>query len=785
MNPTHPNFDLPLPRRMWWPWNEGAGWVGFCQTFNNHHSVSAQLYISASGYYRAWLDHDEIKPAAASMPSWRSMHNMQVFLTPGNHLLRLEAHTGGNSQPFLMVCLDWEENNQHFRVASGPQWMMTREPGPGWHNGQDQNNWRQAWAFDGPWAEPWGMPCNAPVDFCRLSTGWQQVEDQRLTCVAGLFSGLTTAGGAARLLVGGAIALRPSWPHALHIPAIEHTRPRLEWYRTREAHSLILNTWLDLFEPRAPHVVFDCGQETFARLRVQVRSGGPTILAITTGESLNEVHRYARRVTDIFELKDGQSYTTAPTGFRFVKIMALSAAKTGDEVMIEPITAEHIRYPLTRRGSFQCSDSLLNKVWDLSALTTHLCMQNEVWDGIKRDQLPWMGDLYTEALAIYTLFGDYQLTRHTLSVLAEIGPAEARPLESQLYPGLAAIWKSGMSSHPGADSGDINGIPSYTLWWIIGLADYVLFSGDKSLIQQIGDELEQTLAHIHSWIGLNHVWQFHGGWDFIDWAPVIQEERAIYCHLLAYLALKKGAALLEMIGKPFKEFQRTYEGMEQATRSLWPEARGFGLSHHVNAMVIRSGIFTPEQNAGLFHETLASDPALSMTYWHRYLDLEAAAQVNQIQWGLDYIRKHWGLSLQLGLSTLWEAFDPSWIGPDPHAVSMVGAEYARYGGYETSLCHGWSAGPAVWFHQAVLGILPASPGFARVDFKPNLGDLDWARGEVLTPTGKIIVSLARGKQTKSQAKLVVPPEIEIRFADKLEDSWQIEIQQEKPWHRPS
>lgn len=777
MNTPHQNTHLPLPRRIWWPWNETAGWVGFWQTFNTPHPISGQLFISASGFYRVWLDNEEIKPPSTPLPSWRSMHNIPVVLPPGDHLLQFEAQTGGHSQPFLMVCLDWKENGGLNRVASGPQWMMIREPRLGWLPRQDQNECRHAWAFDGPWAEPWGMPCNAPIDFCRLSTGWQQVDSQVLTRVTGFFSGLPTAGGAAQLLVGGAISLLPPKPHAHHIPVIENTRSRLEWYRTREAHSLILNTWLDLFEPRVPHVVLDCGQETFARLRVTVRSGGPAILAITTGESINEVHRYARRVTDIFEIKDGQSFTTAPTGFRFVKIMALSATGTGDEVIIEPVIAEHIRYPLTRRGTFQCSDPLLNEVWDLSSLTTHLCMQNEIWDGIKRDQLPWMGDLYTEALAIYTLFGDYKLPRHTLSVLAEIGPAKAKPLESQLYPGLTAIWKSGASSHPGADSGDINGIPSYTLWWIIGLADYVRFSGDKTLIQQIGDDLEQVLTHIYSWINLDHIWQFHGGWDFIDWAPVVQKEREIYCHLLAYQALKLGAALLEMIGRPFSEYQYTYQHMEQATRSLWPEAAGFGHSHHVNAMAIRSGIFTPDQNADLFNKTLASDPQLSMTYWHRYLDLEAAAQTGQIQWGLDYIRKHWGLSLQLGLTTLWEAFDPAWIGPDPHAVSMVGAEYARYGGYETSLCHGWSAGPAVWLHQAILGIRPASPGFACVDFKPDLGDLAWAQGKVLTPNGEIIVSLSRGKQVKSQAKLIVPPEIKICFAEELAENWEIEIQQ--------
>ncbi len=150
-----------------------------------------------------------------------------------------------------------------------------------------------------------------------------------------------------------------------------------------------------------------------------------------------------------------------------------------------------------------------------------------------------------------------------------------------------------------------------------------------------------------------------------------------------------------------------------------------------------------------------------MTYWHRYLDLEAALRAGQVQWGLDYIRKHWGLSLQLGLTTLWEAFDPAWVGPDPHAVSMVGGEYARYGGYETSLCHGWSAGPAIWLHQAVLGVRPIAPGFAKIDFHPNLGDLEWARGEVPTPRGMVQVELRRLKDGRASAEVHAPEGVEV------------------------
>jgi hypothetical protein len=162
-----------------------------------------------------------------------------------------------------------------------------------------------------------------------------------------------------------------------------------------------------------------------------------------------------------------------------------------------------------------------------------------------------------------------------------------------------------------------------------------------------------------------------------------------------------------------------------------------------------------------------------MTYWHRFLDLTAALQVGDISWGLQYIHRHWGPALQVGMTTLWEAFDPAWIGDDPLAVSMIGAGYARYGGYETSLCHGWSAGPAVWMISAVLGATPAGPGFSECTFRPNLGDLEWAEGAIPTPQGSIHISLRHPQGRKPTARLEVPKGVNIIIPDVVQHQWAI------------
>jgi hypothetical protein len=782
---------LPLPKRIWWPWDQPAARVAFQQSFTVNVQSPAILYLAASGPYQVWLDNYQLRTPTNPLPSWRSMHQIRLILTEGEHRLSIDAAPGDHRPypacPFLLACLDWEEGGYPVRVATGDDWRMAGDPPANWATSSSATpewaarwtenkpavlpTWQLAWAFDGVWAEPWGMPCNAPADFGRLNHGRQTISPERLTRLVALRQGLTTAGASASTGVGGALSLRPPLPFAAGVPRLGNARPRLEWYRTRETHSQIINNWLDMFEARVPQAIYDAGAETFAQVQVRLRSGGPAIIAITTGESLGEVDRYARRVTDICELRDGETFLTAPTGLRYVKLQALSASND-KPVLLDAPELRRILHNVAQTGAFMCSDPDLNAIWDLSAHTVHLCMQNEIWDGIKRDQLPWMGDLYTEALAAYHVFGStneaVRLARHTLAVLAELGPAPLPPLASQRYPGLNAIWKK--------SGGDINGIPSYTLWWLAGLADYYRYTGDDSLLLSLASPIDAALDHLASWVGNDGLWGFRDGWDYVDWAPIPADERRIFCHLLACQTLGLGVDLLAAAGRPDPNRRSLHARMvETARQTWWRDGNGsFGVSHHVNAMAVRSGVLLPEEGALLFSRTLEFDPPYSMTYWHRWADLDAAGRVGRVAWGLDYLRRHWGQALQMGMTTLWEAFDPAWMGDDPHAASMVGGEHARYGGYETSLCHGWSAGPAAWLHTAVLGVQPTTPGFSAIRFNPALAGLNWAEGSVPTPHGPVHVRLNRAGERQT-AEITLPQGVTIAPSDLSASGWEISV----------
>lgn len=770
--------DLPLPRRIWWPWDEPAARVAFRRTFHLDRRVEAVLHMTASGSAKVWCDGLALALPPSHLPLWRAVRRIPVSVAAGQHTLAIEVSTEEQAQPFLLACLDGASERAGRRIPTDETWLMARDPEPGWQASEPDAAWTLAWAFDGVWAEPWGMPSDAPDDWCRMTAGSHRVQSAKLDRVVRGFGGLASAGALVSIEHNGALMMVPAQPFAGAPPRLASHRPALEWYRTREAHSRTNNAWLDLFEARAPHIVFDAGDETFARLKVSLIRGGPAMLAVTTGESLNEIDRYDRRVTDILVLNDGEAFATAPTGFRYVKIAALSS--NGHGLELRPIEIQHIRYPVEARGGFRCSDHGLNDIWDAAVRTVHLCMQTEMWDGIKRDQLPWMGDLFVEALVAYHAFGDYALARRTYAVLGELGPAAPRPLHEQRYPGLYALWH--------APSGEINDIPTYTLWWLVGLADYVRYSGDTSLLQELDTEVRAAVRHVEDHVGDDGLYRIRQGWDLVDWSPLSAEARFSFTHLLAYQALAAGYGLLARMDDQAdaavcrrRYTHRLVDLMRQAALDAWGEGAG-GLvpSHHTHAMAIRSGALPDVQAAALFERYLVDDPPARMTYWHRYADLEAALAVGRVGWGLAYIRRHWGPLVSAGMTTFWETFDAAWLDvEDPHAVAIVGSDTARYGGYETSLCHGWSGGPAPWLQRAVLGVRPMADGFASIRFAPDLGDLAWAEGTIPTPQGDIGVTLRRAA-ADLEAVLRVPDAVQVDLGEATQRLWRIEVRRYDP-----
>ena len=106
------------------------------------------------------------------------------------------------------------------------------------------------------------------------------------------------------------------------------------------------------------------------------------------------------------------------------------------------------------------------------------------------------------------------------------------------------------------------------------------------------------------------------------------------------------------------------------------------------------------------------------------------------------VRRLWTPMLRADTGAFWEEF--------PHAEASPFEMYGREFG--KSLCHAWSAGPAMLLPRLVAGVRSLAPGWSRFEVKPSLGRLDWIETRVPTPRGEIVV-----RATRAEVEVEVPP----------------------------
>ena len=240
-------------------------------------------------------------------------------------------------------------------------------------------------------------------------------------------------------------------------------------------------------------IILDFGKELSGGVRILTyHVTGKAEVRLRFGESVGETcaeigyknatNNHANRDM-VVELQLLSDMPFGQTGFRFLRLDSLNEES---EIKIKAIVANVDTDQREQIGSFWCNDELVNKIWDTACYTLRLCLQNGVfWDGIKRDRLVWIGDLYPETRAARCLFNDV--------------PEVVNSLDFAMNETPLPKW--------------MNGIPAYSLWWLIILADEFKYSGDKSLfvkyipyvkglIEQISlsvKELQGPRRDLHLW----------------------------------------------------------------------------------------------------------------------------------------------------------------------------------------------------------------------------------------------------------------------------------------------
>jgi hypothetical protein len=403
------------------------------------------------------------------------------------------------------------------------------------------------------------------------------------------------------------------------------------------------------------------------------------------------------------------------TGFRFVRIDLLDVDA---EIELIAVRAVSLMRPVEFQGSFQCSDPLLNTVWETAARTVHLCMQDYVWDGIKRDRLVWIGDLHPETMVISSVFGAQKIVPLSLDYVRDTTPLPN--------------W--------------MNGIPSYSLWWILIQRDWYRYSGDLGYLKGQQPYLVALLSLLDGFIGEDGIGRLPGN-AFLDWSSAGDEKSTVAgLHALLHMAVGAGASLCRALGN--LGAASIAEG--SANRMMRHVPALAGLNKQAASLLALAGLHSAEDAN---EQVMAVNPLAGLSPFYGYYVMQARAAAGDIAGCLEMLRKYWGGMLDMGATSFWEAFDLSWIEGNPTRIDQIPvvgrpdihADFGEhcYKGLRHSLCHGWAGGPAAWLIEHVLGISPVEPGCRVVRVAPNLGDLDYAEGSLATPFGCVRVRHVR------------------------------------------
>jgi hypothetical protein len=415
------------------------------------------------------------------------------------------------------------------------------------------------------------------------------------------------------------------------------------------------------------------------------------------------------------------------SGFRFVRI---DLTEPNTTLGLKEVNAIFTYRDIPYLGSFRCNNERLNRIWLTGAYTVHLNMQEYIWDGIKRDRLVWLGDLHPEVMTVSTVFGYNDVIPKSLDLARDLTP----------LPG----W--------------MNGMCSYSLWWIIIHRDWYKYQGNLSYLKQQQAYLASLLNILFTKVDAMGREQLDGGGRFLDW-PSSPNNKGIDAGLqaLMVLAFQAGAEMCTALGD-----KSLAEKCATTVDLMKKQVPDHNKLKQAAALLALADMF-PAKKAD--DETISEDGAKGFSTFYGYYMLQAQAKAGNYQAAIDNINKFWGGMLDMGATTFWEDFNLDWLenaaGIDeivPEGKKDIHADFGDYcyKNLRHSLCHGWASGPTAWLSEHVLGVKVAEPGCKVLHIEPHLGDLEWVEGTFPTPYGVVYISHKKTPGGKIKTKVKAP-----------------------------
>ena len=434
--------------------------------------------------------------------------------------------------------------------------------------------------------------------------------------------------------------------------------------------------WCQYFkiEGLGSYVILDFGKEMHGGIRMTTNwiYYGDCKVRIRFGESLGEVNSSIgeKNAKNAHSPRDFETMicayadqTIGQTGFRFVRIDLLE----DKYIYFKNIFCENIILSETPIYTYQGCDERIKAIFETAKRTVDLCSSSGyIWDGIKRDRLVWAGDLAPEVMALTAIYGRLPVIENTIDMLTDIAPLPKY----------------------------MNAIYTYSMWWMITLADYYKEFGCKDyvekhmpyfmgLLNQMDDlvdengELCNTIRYI------------------VDWPTKGTVDELVGVRVIFLMAMNGAEEIL-------KAFNLSTEKVEKIRGKLMKQSIQAQQMKQVIALkYFATGELTDEEYAKLI-EGRAKGFSTFMSY---YILTAIASRDEGL--AIELMKEYYGAMLDRGATTFWEDFHMEWLEGsgsidvlDDTKTDIHGDFGAHcYVGLRHSLCHGWSAGVAKFIKE--------------------------------------------------------------------------------------
>lgn len=463
----------------------------------------------------------------------------------------------------------------------------------------------------------------------------------------------------------------------------------------------------------------------------------------------------------------GRQRYVSPTrrGLRFLQL-TIRSSETRAAVVIHDVGMLESHFPVSRVGQFRCSDPVLEDIYEMCRRTVIACMEDTWVDCPAFEQTYWVGDAFNTARFATWLFGAESLTERCIRLVAQ--SACQNPLLASQVP-----------------SGWVSVIPNWTFFWVMTAREHWLRTGDESFARDLWrvaqDALQAYLQHLDD-NGLFAI----DAWNLLDWAPIDQPNSGVVTHqnCILVIALRAAADLSDVAGDAggSRKFRETADELAAAIdRHLWSDDEGAYIDavhadgHRSSTVSVHGQMFAllAEVPSGARKERLERlllDPPEHWVRigspWMSAFLYDMLADIGHAEVALDHIRENYGRMLRHGATTCWEMY--------PESNFVAGQDRLS-----RSHCHAWSAAPARFLPQRILGVQPLDPGWTRIEVRPEPCGLLWAEGRVPLPReGWIDVSWRIGEDGCMAIDVSAPDEVEM-FGQNIQQDVRVETNEEQ------